>query len=190
MNRTHRPRLARFIWTGMLAVAMTAPAAQAATEPVAVCEPRAFAPVFAAWGDGALYTLAPGGGFETGAGGWTLTGGAAVVAGSSPFAAGRSSLSLPAGASALSPPICVQKEFPSWRFAARSAGGRVDVAVVYARMAVPGRVVKSSPSWSLAPIQRLATGQFVRGGHVQLKVTAVGGAVGVDDVYVDPRYRR
>jgi hypothetical protein len=171
-------------------MAVTAPAAQAAKDPAATCAPRPFATVFGAWGDNALYTLAPGGDFESGAGGWTLTGGAAVVAGGSPFAAGASSLALPAGASALSPPICVEKDYPSWRFAARSGGGRVDVAVVYAKKAKSYGAVKPGAAWSLAPIQKLSTGQFVNGGFIQVRFTAVGGAAGVDDVYVDPRYRR
>ena len=85
-----------------------------------------------------LYTLAPGGDFETLAEGWTLEG-ATVAADSSPFvlgaALGVSSLELPAGATALSPPICVERGFPSFRLTARTVStdqAVVKVGVVYA----------------------------------------------------------
>ena len=54
---------------------------------------------------------------------------AALKVGSSGLRSRRSSLSLPAGASALSPPICVEKDYPSWRFAATSGGGKLGVYI-------------------------------------------------------------
>src|SRR4051794_34493597 len=64
---------------------------------------------FSEWADNALYTPLPGGNFESGAAGWTLGGGASVVAGNEPFnigGKGRSSLVLPEHGSAVSAPIC------------------------------------------------------------------------------------
>jgi len=176
-------KLTRVFAVAFCALAVTAPAASAS------CEPRAFGTVFAAWGDDAQYTLSPGGDFETRAGGWTL-GGASVVAGSSGFAAGGSSLLLPAGGSVLSPVICVDKSYPSWRFAARSAGGRLDLEVLYPKKTKDKGGFRPASAWQLSPVQRLSTGQFTGESSVQLRFTAVGGAVSVDDVYVDPRYKR
>jgi hypothetical protein len=170
-----------------------APAANAAkiAGAEAACAPRAFTTVFAKWSDSALYTLAPGGSFESTATGWTLTGRAAVVAGSSPFATGKSSLSLPAGASALSGPICVEKGYPSWRFAARSTGGKLAVEVIYPRKAKESAAFTPRAAWGLTPVLRLSQGQFGYGAaYIRLRITASVATVGVDDVYVDPRYNR
>ena len=172
---------------------LTVPAAQAANVATteATCAPRVFTTTFAKWGDTALYTLAPGGDFESAASGWTLTGSAARVAGSSPFASGRSSLSLPAGTSALSPPICVEKGYPSWRFAARSTGGKLSVEVVYSKKTKENVTVTPAASWGLTPVLRLSQGQFGNGAaYIQFRLTASGATVGVDDVYVDPFLRR
>ena len=82
--------------------------------------------VFSPWGDQRNYVLAPDGGFEAGAQGWALAGGARPVAGNESYylnAAGdRSSLSLPAGSSAGSPPVCMAIDTPSFRMMARNTG--------------------------------------------------------------------
>ena len=70
--------------------------------------------------------LAPDGGFEAGGQGWYLSGGAKVVAGNESFylndAGDSGSLSLPAGSSAVSPPVCMAIDTPSFRFVARNSG--------------------------------------------------------------------
>jgi hypothetical protein len=195
-----------------------------AEKPVAVkkpsdgtpCAARVFSRVFTPWHDRALYTLAPGGDFETQAAGWTLEGPAAIAADSSPFllgeALGVGSLELPAGATAVSPPICVQRGFKSIRFLARSVGapeglaeagedvveadeGVLKVQVVYA----DGKTKKAgrlSPGFEWEPTRKisLAQGRFRvrrRGSAlVQLRFAAIAGTVRIDDVYVDPRYHR
>jgi hypothetical protein len=71
------------------------------------------------------YTLVPDGGFEGGAAGWDLDGGARVVSGNEPFGlsgAGSRSLSLPAGSSATSPPMCVGLVLPVVRFVSTGGG--------------------------------------------------------------------
>jgi hypothetical protein len=171
----------------------------AATAP---CEARDFSRVFKPWHDRALYTPAPGGDFETAAEGWTLEGPAAIAADSSPFllgaALGAGSLELPAGATALSPPICVQRGFPGFRFVARSVStdaGVVKVQVVYAggKVKKAGRI---APAAEWAPTRKvsLAQGLFRTRRRastlIQLRFAATAGAVRVDDVYVDPRYHR
>ena len=61
----------------------TAPASAAVTTP-AVCVTPSFSQIFLPWKDSALYTLSPGGSFETGPAGWTLSG-ARTVAGNESF---------------------------------------------------------------------------------------------------------
>ena len=70
--------------------------------------PRSGLPWFAPWGDYNLYYPVPNGGLENGPGGWSLSGGAAVVSGNEPFyPTGNHSLALPSGSSATSPVVCI-----------------------------------------------------------------------------------
>ena len=167
----------------------------------APCAERTFARVFKPWNDRRLYTLAPGGDFETAAEGWTLQG-ATVAADSSPFllgaALGASSLELPAGATALSPPICVERGYPSFRLVARTVStdqAVVKVGVVYAdgRVKKSGRL-KPAADWAVTRKLSLAQGRFrVHRGEsalVQLRVAVTSGTARLDDVYVDPRFWR
>jgi hypothetical protein len=174
-----------------------------ATVSDSVCPDRIFDTVFSDFRDSALYTLAPDGDFEAGAAGWTLGDGAAVSGESSSIllgsALGAQALSLEDGASATTPPICVEKGFPSFRFVTRAAGGakrsgvRVEVLYASGKVKKAGRV-KAASAWRVTRKVSLAQGRFrtARGqsAEVQLRFTAFGGPVHVDDVYVDPRLRR
>ena len=197
MDSLPLPRL-RSLALAIAALAFAAPAASAADG----CEERESSPVFEPWNDRARYTLAPGGDFETAAAGWALDGPAAVAAESSPFllgsALGAGSLELADGATALSAPICVERGFPTFRFVARSAGeeqGVLRVEVVYAsgKVKKAGRV-KPGAEW--APTRKLSLAQGLsktgrRGSTlIQLRFAATAGSVRMDDVYVDPRYKR
>jgi hypothetical protein len=165
------------------------------------CAERTFARVFEPWHDRRLYTLAPGGDFETAAEGWTLEG-ASVAADSSPFllgsALGASSLELPAGATALSPAVCVERGYPSFRLAARTVGAEkavVKVSVVYADGSVKkaGRL-RPAADWHVTRKLSLAQGRFrVHRGEsalVQLRFAVTAGTARLDDAYVDPRFWR
>ena len=166
------------------------------------CADRTFAKVFSAWRDKALYTLAGGGDFETQAAGWTLAGPASIAADSPPFLLGAtlgvSSLELAAGASAVSPPICVTRGFRSFRFAARSVSadqGALRVQVLYANgKEKSAGAVRPGAEW--APTRKLTLRQGIfrvrRGASalVQLRFAATSGTVRLDDVYVDPFLRR
>src|SRR4051794_22060474 len=99
----------------LAALALAAPQARAA------CPAQPLDRTFLPWLDPALYQEAPDGGFEDG-GAWTLTGGAAIVAGNQPYLAGSKSLALPAGSSATTVPICVTPAHPTIRFFARNPG--------------------------------------------------------------------
>src|SRR2546430_1283649 len=79
-----------------------------------------------AWAGPLSYPLTPDGGFEQGGLGWQLSGGASVVSGNEPWSVsgqGAHVLSLPAGSSAWSPPICLGLLHPTFRAFARSTGG-------------------------------------------------------------------
>jgi hypothetical protein len=211
MSRSTRTRLARCLATATAVVAVMAPVAHAgdkkagkvgAVAPATSCPDRTFAAVFGAWHDRALYTLADGGDFETGAAGWTLAGPASLALDSPPFlvgaALGASSLELAAGASAISPPICVRRGFPSFRFVARSVSadqGVVRVQVLYAgsKPKFTGRI-RPGAAWAPTRKLSLAQGRFrVRRDAstvIRLRFAAITGIVRLDDVFVDPRYNR
>lgn len=164
--------------------------------------------VFAPWGDRHAYVLAPDGGFESGAAGWSLSGGASVVVGNESYylndAADSRSLSLPAGSSAVSPPICMSLDTPMFRMFARNGGSptsRLRVEAVYRLLGLVrtkdvSRVAAGS-SW--APTQQMSTvltlstivGTLIP-SSIQIRIAPLDGrgAWQVDDLYIDPFSRR
>jgi hypothetical protein len=177
-------------------------AADAALISTSACDGAALSQPFAQFGDGSLYKLAPGGDFEGSLTGWSLSGGAAVVAGSEPFKAtgtpGARSLRLSAGASAQSPWTCVNAAYPTFRFFARNSTllSTVLVQVVYRNLlglqvAVPVGAVALSTSWAptLPMLTTSALPAAVANGTAQiaLRFTELTGSSQIDDVFVDPR---
>ena len=183
--------------------AFSAAPAGAALVSTGACSEAALSQPFARWGDQSTYELAPGGDFEGSLAGWTLSGGAARVAGSEPFGAtgavGASALSLSAGASAQSPYVCVNASYPTFRFFARNTGllSTVLVQVVYktalGTVALPLGTVALSGQWQ--PTLPMLTGSVVAGlitggtAQAALRFTALTGSSRIDDVFVDPRMR-
>ncbi|MDX6568968.1 MAG: hypothetical protein QOH15_1546 [Gaiellales bacterium] len=158
------------------------------------CSGRVLSQPFAAWHDTASYFPAPGGSFESGAPGWTLTGGASVQVGGNTFLSSGSSLALPTGASATTPVICVDLGSPTLRAFTNAQHGTVVVSVVAAGLAIPVGVISESGSWQPTPAMLFLTntlGILSATGTTtaSFRFTAVGGDAQVDDVYVDP-YRR
>jgi hypothetical protein len=160
--------------------------------------------VFKPWGDQHSYVLAPDGGFEAGGTGWTLAGGATTVAGNESFdlndAGDSRSLSLPAGSSAVSPPICMSLDTPIFRLFARNTGDPSSGLRVEATYSLLGLLrtkaistVYAGPSW--APSQQLSTvlslstivGTLIP-SSIQIRITPLGsgGKWQVDDLYIDP----
>jgi len=161
---------------------------------------------FLRWLDPLPYTLAPDGGFERGAEGWTLSNGARVVAGNEPFglSAGSSSLYLPERSSATSPPMCVGLVLPIVRFA--SSGGEllgsIKVEVLYTNLfgrrssieLLPGALPSSgwAPTLPLVQLGGLVNALTLNGltTDVQFRFTPRGlfggGNWRIDSVYVDP----
>ena len=194
-----------------LALAALAPAtAQAkndkhdAANPDACVADHALSNPFAAWGDQADYALAPGGDFESGAAGWTLTGGAAVTAGNQPFdigAPGASSLALPQGSSALSGSMCVDETYTSFRLFARNTGrptwaSRSRSSTTTARASCRARRPASSPRRASGrrrspwPSTCPSTPPAPRRSRSASRPQGKGGDWTIDDVYVDPYARR
>jgi hypothetical protein len=157
---------------------------------------------FLPWLDPMTYTLAPDGGFEQGASGWTLSGGARVVAGNEPWrvngATDAYSLSLPAGGRATTPEMCVGLLHPTVRFFARNTallglGALVveaEVGALGLDLWLPVGVVLAGGSFQpTLPLPLLANVTSPLEGEaatVRLRFTALGGKFGIDDVYVDP----
>ena len=168
-----------------LLTALAAPAVARADCPVQPLE-RTFLP----WLDAAWYEAAPDGGFEAGAAGWSLAQGAAVVDGNQPYLDGARSLSLPAGASATTPPICVDLAHPTIRFFAE--GGSLLAPLVVSVLfrdplglshELPVGVMLASGSWSPSPI--LAVTGNLLSSQVSFRFASAGDWQ-LDDVFVDP----
>jgi hypothetical protein len=206
MGRVLRKR-AWFVAVLAVFAAIAAPAANAG------CPGQTAERPFLPWLDLAQYTLAPNGGFENGAAGWKLSGGARVVAGNEPFhvrAGGEDdarSLQLPAGSSATTPPICVRLLDPTLRYFAVNRGAllsRLEVEVLYANAFGSERSLRvdlltlGARNWQPSlPILFLANLKSVFSldsltTTVRFRFTPENALIGgkgdwrLDDVYVDP----
>jgi hypothetical protein len=196
-----RTRLACSAAVALAALAVLAGSAQA-------CSYTDAEQVFSPWGDQHAYVLAPDGGFESGAKGWSLNGGARTVAGNESYYLGgrsdRRSLSLPAGSSAASPPICMSIDTPIFRMFARNSGNpasRLRVEAVYellgALQTKDLSTLMAGRAW--APTEQMSTVLSlstvigtVTPSSIQIRITPLdsSGEWQVDDLYVDPFARR
>ena len=163
--------------------------------------------VFQRWLDPAQYVPAPGGHLES-TDGWTLQGGARLVAGNEPWYVGGAgharSLLLPPGSSATTGVMCVGLAHPTLRFfAKRTSGTLLHALAVEVQFEGLGGLLKSLPigvvlggdRWqptlpSLVVANLLPLLPDAR-TPVRFKFTPVGRADWqIDDVYVDPWARR
>jgi hypothetical protein len=195
--RSFRARLAAVSLVSLFVLGLAAGSAQACSYPGA-------SPVFAPWGDQHDYVLAPEGGFESGGNGWSLRGGAGVVAGNESYQlngpADSKSLSLPAGSSAASPPICMSIDTPLIRLVARNTGdpsSRLRVEAVYSLLGLVRtnvvNTIYAGPSWQPAKQMSTVLGLSTLVGTIlpsaiQVRLTPLDstGQWQVDDLYVDP----
>lgn len=192
-----RAKFAGIAAAALLALAAFAGSAQA-------CSYAGAKRVFSPWGDQHSYVLAPDGGFEGGAAKWSLKNGANVVAGNESYyindAADSRSLSLPAGSSALSPPICMSLDTPIFRMMARNTrdpSSRLRVEALYSLLGLLRTNVVSTvtagSSW--APAKQMSTvlglstivGTLIP-SSIQVRITPLDtkGQWQVDDFHVDP----
>jgi hypothetical protein len=154
-------------------------------------------PVFAPWGDSSDYYLPANGGFESGAAGWTLNGGAAVVDGNEPFNLNAStdshSLAVPAGGSA-SFSVCYGVSYSALRFMAVGPGARVHVSIstqnplgILSRL--DGGTFTAGSSWAPSPkVSTLFSSLIAPFGAktMQVQIDVSGAPAQIDDLYVDP----
>jgi hypothetical protein len=194
-------KLTQKLLTAMVAV-LTAMALIAAS--AQACSYTGAKQVFQPWGDTDSYVLAPDGGFEAGGLGWGFFGGAKAVEGNESFylnePGNTRSLALPAGSSAISPPVCMSLDTPTFRLVARNTGNASSGLRVEAVYPLLGLIrtktvstVYGSSSW--APSQKMSTvltlstivGTLIPSA-VQIRITPVGsgGNWQVDDLYIDP----
>jgi hypothetical protein len=194
-------RLVAAVVSALGIAALSGAPARAALINTDACDSASLSQPFAHWNDSNEYKLVPGGSFEGGASGWTLSHGASIVSGSEPFGAtgsvGASSVYLPAGASVTSPFTCVDAAYPTFRFFARNHGllSTVLVSVVYKPLlgipvAVPVGPVALSTSWGpSAPMltASVLTGLLYGGtAPMAVRFAALTGSSQIDDVFVDP----
>jgi hypothetical protein len=145
---------------GMLLVLLSLWSASAMASTVdsekAACPGQTFSQPFEEFGDSAWYTLVEGSEFNGVAEGWELSGGAAVVEGVRPDGSTGGVLSLPSGAVAVSPAVCVTLDYPKARTWVDSVdgGGGVTVELVYPEHpegVATGRLSdKSASHWTLS----------------------------------------
>ena len=206
--------LKRTVVTALTATVVLAAGASSANAGILVasapdCDAQSTQRTFLPWWDIAKYTALSGGDFEGAGDGWSMTGGAAIAGGNEPYHVGGAgdshSLSLPAGASATSPAICVGLEHPTIRFfAKRQSGGwlslssvRVDVLFETATghvASLPIGLAGNGGSWQpTSPMLVVANLLPLLPGErtpVAFRFTAQGADYSVDDVWVDPYGRK
>ena len=168
----------------------------------AACPGQVIEQPFVPWADPAGYVLVPNGTVERGTG-WKLKDGAARVAGNEVFQVHDdrdvTSLTLPAGSSATTAPICVGLEHPTLRLFARNRGSMLSTLLVevlfkdadgHSRALQIGAHLGSS-SWQPTAPLAVVTNLFalLPGENVEVafRFTPMGaGDWSIDDVYVDP----
>jgi hypothetical protein len=160
--------------------------------------PTPTAQVFKAWGDYAYYAPLVDGGFEARGSGWTLAGGAKVVAGNEPFylnkKSDRSSLLLPAGSSATSPPMCISLLSSKMRFVLGGTGSSsLKVQVIYRGLlssvlgVFDGGTVTTNGKWAPSPEIGMLGGVLpLLTQSVQFRFISTSGTPQIDDAYLDP----
>jgi hypothetical protein len=199
-----RPRTKALIGVAASAVVALAVAPSA----FGACDYQGGKRVFADWGDNHSYVLAPDGGFESDASGWSLSGGADVVAGNESHylrsAGDRARLDLPDGSAATSPQICVALDTPVMRSMVRNTGdptSRLRVEVTYRLLGLVQTKVATDvhaddawmPSSYISPTLGLSTivGTVLPAAvQVTFQPLDARGDWQVDDFYVDPYARR
>jgi hypothetical protein len=197
-----RPRGLRTTLTALLsavAVFVVPAAAQAACGATPTTKP------FQAFSDGHDYSLVPNGGFESGAGGWSLPG-ARVASGNESWsvrAPGDSkSLAIDATGTAVSPTVCIDINRPTYRFFARRTSGSWGVLNLRVRWqdssghtnetTIAALDSSFGTAWRVSPVYNIASLLGLWNADQDSSVQLVfdpensGGSWAIDDVYVDP----
>jgi len=186
-------RLVRFPTPFVLAVAAACAACAAftvspGTVVAATCPPPpSTLQPFLPWNDAHYYVLTTGGSFHPGAQAWSTQGGAGVVAGDTPDA-DDNALFLPAGASATSPCTTAPNIVGIVRFFARAAarGGQLKVEVLVKGQTYLAGTITAGSGWAPGPMLSSNAPAYKGAVAYQVRLTAIGTAFSVDDVYFDP----
>lgn len=196
-----RRRIACAAGVTLAALGLSSTQALASESTPATCSGETFSQPFTEFGDVNLYTLAPGGEFNSASEGWKLSGGASIVTTTRPNGKTGGTLNLPAGASATSPQMCVTREYPIakvWTLAA-STTKRIKVFVSYqgtrseTEPQIVGSLKRGTNTWMLSEFRldpKLAGKEEVP--HYVNFVFEAGAKTGetqLYDLYVDPRMR-
>jgi hypothetical protein len=183
---------------GISVAVVAAPAGSAARAGLLTC-PASLHP-FAQFGDNSTYFGFSDNGFESGAGGWSLSR-SSVVSGNEPWdvnGSGSHSLSIGPGGAASSPRVCAALLAPDWRMFAKSDGanGSLQARIVFYGLLgnVTGILNLTSfgsggygnwqPSGDITSLLALPIATV--SAQLQLTNTGSSGTWQVDDVFVDP----
>ncbi len=151
---------------------------------------------FASLGDTNLYAAVPGNAFDSFAGtGWTLSGGANIKTAALADGTTSSVLDLPAGAEAVSPPMCVAYDYPTARIMARALTGTQSLTLLAGYLTSNTSVATSysnsslGSGWALSPILQTHPGNQTGWQLVvfTLKASSTSSDTQVYNFYVDPR---
>jgi hypothetical protein len=195
-----RGRLVAAVAAALIALFGVPAAAQAACPSAAVSNP------FKGFGDNANYSLVSNGAFESGTGGWSLSG-ASVVSGNESFkvraATDAKSLAITPTGRVVSPTFCVSTDHPTFRFFAKRTSNTWGVLNVSLRWKVGSGptnetvvgTVSTGGAWTptqtfnLSQILGLWNADQVGTAQIVFDPEDYGGAWAIDDVYVDPYTR-
>lgn len=165
------------------------------------CSTPSLSQPFLSWGDSNWYTLAPGQSVDNLDGsGWTLLSGASTRSSSLLDGSSGSVLNLPPLSIAISPPVCVESDYPTARAIIKTTlGAHVSVAALYADALGQGvtenilqtglsGALGGASTWAPSGIVQVHPGnlpgwQVVQFVFVNLSV----GDLQLYDFYVDPR---
>jgi hypothetical protein len=199
-----RPRHVRKVAAGVFSAALLIGALPAIAS--AACTPSPTSTPFAQFGDTAAYSLLPGGTFESGAPGWSLTNSAVASGNESyevPGGGGSHSLAIQPTGVAVSPMLCIDTAEPSFRFFLRRTSGSWGVLNVVLRWKEANGTshnttvasLQTGTSWQPSPVLQLATtlplttsGSMIS-AQLVFEPEQYGGAWAIDDVYIDPHSR-
>jgi len=151
---------------------------------------------FAHYGDSNLYAAVPGNALDNfSATGWTLSGGASIKTATLADGTSGSVLDLPTGAQAVSPPMCVQYDYPNARMMVRALTGTQGITVLAAYLTSSTSVATSytnsslGSGWALSPVLQTHPGNQSGWQLVvfTLKAPSTSTDTQISNFYVDPR---
>ena len=188
---------------GLAALIATPPRPRRSPTPTTARPQPTLSQTFAPLGDHGLYTPVRNAGLENGATGWTLAGGAAVVAGNEPWkiggAADGHALDLPAGSSAVTAAALHRRDLPPLpavrpqrRLAKGSSRSTSSTTTAKGNLSTPSPSTtrrRRPPGSRPARSASTSSGQDDRAAApVAFRFTPTGkdAAFQIDDVYVDP----